>query len=97
MTKTEKKLSVLKKGKAKMAPGGNRTSEVDSKVSAGKTAVQDYIQRDNISASDQVTQRLKIQIEEHGDFDTAVYFINCAINNTQAKVNEEKAAANNDK
>ena len=96
MTKTEKKLSVLKKGKAKMAPGGNRTSEVDSKVSAVKTAFQDYIKSDNISASDQVTQRLKIQIEEHGDFDTAVYFINCAIN-TQAKVNEEKAAANNDK
>lgn len=97
MTKAEKKLSVLKKGKTKMAPGGSRTSEVNSKVSAVKTAFQDYIKSDNISASDQVTQRLKVSIEEHGDFDTAVYYINRAINNAQAKVNEEKAAAKNDK
>ncbi len=77
-----------------MAPGGNRTSEVDSKVSAGKKRRFKIISRvNNISASDQVTQRLKIQIEEHGDFDTAVYFINCAINNTQAKVNEEKGCS----
>lgn len=92
MTKTEKKLSVLKKGKNKMAPGGNRTSEVNAKVSAVKTAFQDYIKSDNINAADYVTQRLKISIEEHSDFTAAVYYINHAINNAQSKVNKEKAA-----
>lgn len=93
MTKAERKLNILKKGKNKMAPGGNRTSEVNTKISAVKTAFQDYIKSDNIDASFYVDQQLKILIEEHSDFYAAVYWINCAINSTQANVNEEKAAA----
>ena len=95
MTKTEAKLRTLKNGKNKMAPGGNRTSEVSRKVLEVKTAFQDYIKSDNISASEKVTDVLSFIVEEHGDFDSALYYINRAIYNTQIKVNEEKLMAEN--
>lgn len=92
MTKNEKKLSALKSGKSKMAPSGSRTSEVKTKVSDVKTAFQDYIKSDNLDLSALITKPLTISIEEHKDFDSAVYYINRAISTTQTAVDNEKAA-----
>lgn len=93
MTNAEKKLNTLKKGKNKMVSEGNRTSEVENKASAVKTSFQDYIKSDNLDATEYVTKQLKIVIEEHRDFEAALYCINRAITNAQTKVNEEKSAA----
>lgn len=94
MTKEEKKLSALKKGKTLMAPSGSRTSEVKQRESDIKTAFQDYIKSDNLDLSALITKPLTISIEEHKDFESAVYYINRAINNTQSTIDQEKAAAN---
>ena len=75
-----------------MAPSGSRTSEVKTKVSDVKTAFQDYIKSDNLDLSALITKPLTISIEEHKDFDSAVYYINRAISTTQTAVDNEKAA-----
>lgn len=93
MTSNEKKQETLKKGRKKMAPGGSRTSEVAKVFNAVRDTFQEYIKSDNISAYDKVPDALKISIEEHTDFSTAVTYIDRAISASQAEIDKEKAAA----
>lgn len=92
MTSNEKKREALKTGRKKMAPGGSRTSEVAKAFNAVRDTFQEYIKSDNISAYEKVPERLKLTIEGHADFETAVTYIDRAISAVQTEINEEKAA-----
>lgn len=93
MTNNEKKREALKKGRKKMGPGGSRTSEVAKAFNAVRDTFQEYIKSDNISVYEKVPNGLKLSIEEHVDFGTAVTYIDRAISVSQAEIDKEKAAA----
>ena len=79
MASAKKKLSDLKSGRSKLKVSGGETADVRKKANALVEAFDDYVRNDNLSGKTLFYSDLAIQIEEAGDFKTAVRYLDKAI------------------
>ena len=91
MSSAKAKLSDLKSAKKKLGIYNDRTSEIRNCVSQLMEAFEEYVRTDHMD-SGAIFGELKLQIEEHADFTTAVSHLNAAIQAAEEEVRREEEA-----
>lgn len=92
MANAKRKLKDFKACRQKLGVNKARTGEVAKCVNDIVEAFDDYVKNDNLDGSVLFSSKLKIKIEEHGDFGTAVNYLDAAIRNAEEEVRREEEA-----
>ena len=93
MSNAKRKLFALNSCRSKLNTSGNRTSKVSQCVLELADAFDSYIMNDNIDGYSLVAGNLRIKIEEHPDFETAVRHLNAAIRAAEEEIRREEEEA----
>ena len=88
----KKKVSDMEKARKKLKVSGDSTSDVQRSVVQLAKAFEDYVKSDNLSATSLIRETLLVEIEEHEDFQSAVRYLDQAIQKAKEEVQQEEEA-----